>query len=94
MVWGFGPVYHQRIAWSRLLLSVAIVYRQFVMFSCSLLADLALKQAALTVHVDGHEVHVGGMAKGSGMIHPNMATLLALVTCDADVHRPTWQQIV
>jgi len=33
-------------------------------------------------------VHVGGMAKGSGMIHPNMATLLAAVTTDVELGRP------
>lgn len=39
-------------------------------------------------------VRIGGIAKGSGMIHPNMATLLAFVTCDAAVSTPLWQDMV
>jgi len=39
-------------------------------------------------------VRVGGICKGSGMIHPNMATLLAFVTCDAAVSTSLWQQML
>ena len=35
--------------------------------------------------VGGRPVRVGGMCKGSGMIHPNMATMLSVLTCDAPV---------
>jgi glutamate N-acetyltransferase / amino-acid N-acetyltransferase len=45
--------------------------------------DTFAKQAACTVTVDGVVYTVGGMAKGSGMIHPDMATMLAFVTTDA-----------
>src|SRR5919198_1078608 len=45
--------------------------------------DTAPKTAALELQLAGHTVKVGGMAKGSGMIHPNMATMLAYVTTDA-----------
>ena len=45
--------------------------------------DTFAKQAALTVEVDGSTYTVGGMAKGSGMIEPNMATMLAFITTDA-----------
>ncbi len=47
--------------------------------------DLVPKQAVRRVQIDGRPVVVGGVAKGSGMIHPDMATLLALVTTDAPV---------
>lgn len=36
-------------------------------------------------------MHIGGMCKGSGMIHPNMATMLGVVTCDADVEPEVWR---
>lgn len=45
--------------------------------------DTFLKQIAVTVEVGDHRYTVGGMAKGSGMIAPNMATMLAFVTTDA-----------
>lgn len=45
--------------------------------------DTFLKEAACEVAVGGVRYTVGGMAKGSGMIHPNMATMLAFITTDA-----------
>lgn len=45
--------------------------------------DTFLKQTALAVEVGGIAYTVGGMAKGSGMIEPNMATMLGFVTTDA-----------
>jgi glutamate N-acetyltransferase/amino-acid N-acetyltransferase len=45
--------------------------------------DLVPKERAVRVDIGGREVTIGGMAKGSGMIHPNMATMLAVVTTDA-----------
>jgi glutamate N-acetyltransferase/amino-acid N-acetyltransferase len=50
--------------------------------------DLVPKSIALEMDVGDRPVRIGGIAKGSGMIHPNMATLLAFVTCDATVSRP------
>ncbi len=47
--------------------------------------DTALKEEAVTFALDGCPVTMGGMAKGSGMIHPNMATMLAFVTTDAAI---------
>ncbi|MDR1989080.1 MAG: bifunctional glutamate N-acetyltransferase/amino-acid acetyltransferase ArgJ [Acidobacteriaceae bacterium] len=43
------------------------------------------KETAVRVTIDGHDVFVGGMAKGSGMIEPMMATMLGFVTTDAAV---------
>ena len=47
--------------------------------------DTHPKAAALRVDLPGGEATVGGMAKGSGMIHPNMATMLSVVTTDLPV---------
>jgi len=47
--------------------------------------DTRPKTAAVELEVSGRIVRVGGMAKGSGMIHPQMATMLAVITTDAAV---------
>jgi glutamate N-acetyltransferase / amino-acid N-acetyltransferase len=56
--------------------------------------DLVSKSIALETTFGDRTVRIGGMAKGSGMIHPNMATLLAFVTCDAAVSTTLWQQML
>ena len=56
--------------------------------------DLTIKSMALETTIDGRPVRIGGMAKGSGMIHPHMATMLAFVTCDAAVSTQLWQQML
>ncbi|WP_034643383.1 bifunctional glutamate N-acetyltransferase/amino-acid acetyltransferase ArgJ [Desulfovibrio inopinatus] len=43
---------------------------------------------------DGHVVRILGMAKGAGMISPNMATMLATVICDAEVDPDWWQKTI
>ncbi|MCH7852663.1 MAG: bifunctional glutamate N-acetyltransferase/amino-acid acetyltransferase ArgJ [Candidatus Marinimicrobia bacterium] len=45
--------------------------------------DTRPKEVAVSFELDGHPVQIGGVAKGSGMIHPNMATMLAFITTDA-----------
>lgn len=52
-----------------------------------LTTDTVKKEAAVTFMAGGRKVTAGGMAKGSGMIHPNMATMLAFLTTDAAVDR-------
>lgn len=47
--------------------------------------DTVMKQAQTTVTIDDCEVKIGGMAKGSGMIHPNMATMISVITTDAAI---------
>jgi len=47
--------------------------------------DTSPKETAVAVSVDDSEFIIGGAAKGSGMIHPNLATLLCLLTTDATV---------
>jgi glutamate N-acetyltransferase/amino-acid N-acetyltransferase len=50
-----------------------------------LTTDLVKKTACVKLDIDGKTVHVAGAAKGSGMIHPNMATMLGFVTTDANI---------
>lgn len=49
--------------------------------------DTVSKQAAVSFEIDGKTVTVGGMSKGSGMIHPNMCTMLAFVTTDIAISK-------
>jgi glutamate N-acetyltransferase/amino-acid N-acetyltransferase len=50
-----------------------------------LTTDLTKKEVCVSVHIGGKDVFIAGAAKGSGMIHPNMATMLGFITTDADV---------
>jgi len=47
--------------------------------------DLTSKELAIEIEIKGKPVRIGGMAKGSGMIHPNMATMLAFITTDVAI---------
>ena len=47
--------------------------------------DTIPKEAAVEFELDGKVCHLGGIAKGSGMIHPNMATMLVFLTTDAAI---------
>lgn len=47
--------------------------------------DTRLKEIAVSFTVDGKECKIGGIAKGSGMIHPNMATMLVFITTDCKI---------
>lgn len=59
-----------------------------------LTTDLVKKTACVRVVVDGKEVTIAGAAKGSGMIHPNMATMLGFVTTDAAVGSAALQTLL
>ena len=59
-----------------------------------LTTDLVEKQIALEAELAGRKVRIAGMAKGSGMIHPDMATMLGFLTCDAGVPAQVWQGMV
>lgn len=50
-----------------------------------LTTDTVLKEIAVEFTVGGKTCHIGGIAKGSGMIHPNMATMLVFITTDAAI---------
>ena len=62
--------------------------------SAILTTDLTDKQIALEADLGGRTVRIGGMAKGSGMIHPTMATMLGYLTCDAGLPPEIWQAMV
>ncbi len=49
--------------------------------------DLTLKEIAVEFEIDGVKTVIGGMAKGSGMIHPNMATMIGIITTDANISK-------
>lgn len=54
--------------------------------------DTKKKEIAVTVELGGKTVTIGGMCKGSGMIHPNMCTMLGFVTTDAAISKEMLQQ--
>lgn len=59
-----------------------------------LTTDLFPKHVAVEVDIDGQKVTIGGTAKGSGMIHPNMATMLGFITTDANIAASKLQQVL
>ena len=54
--------------------------------------DTRSKQVAVTVDIKGKKVTVGGMCKGAGMIHPNMATMLCFITTDCMIKKDLLQK--
>jgi len=56
--------------------------------------DTVAKYFSIEIRVEGQSYRVTGMAKGSGMIHPNMATMLCFIATDADIDRTHLQQML
>jgi len=56
--------------------------------------DTVAKAVSRQVQIDGRTVTITGMSKGSGMIHPNMATMLGYIATDAAIAQPLLQQMV
>lgn len=56
--------------------------------------DTVPKSFAVEVEIDGNAVRVGGMAKGAGMIAPNMATMLSVITTDAELPPDLLQEML
>ena len=54
--------------------------------------DTCKKEIALELEISGKTVTIGGMAKGSGMIHPNMCTMLSFITTDAAITKTALQK--
>ncbi len=54
--------------------------------------DTEKKEAAVTIEIGGKTVTIGGMAKGSGMIHPDMCTMLSFITTDAKISKKALQK--
>ncbi|RRJ62250.1 bifunctional glutamate N-acetyltransferase/amino-acid acetyltransferase ArgJ [Paenibacillus oralis] len=59
-----------------------------------LTTDLVKKEVCVKLDIGGREVTIAGAAKGSGMIHPNMATMLAFVTTDAAIEPQALQSLL
>ncbi len=56
--------------------------------------DTFVKEIAVEFQIDGKIAKIGGMAKGSGMIHPNMATMLSFVTTDVNISQEMLKKAV
>jgi glutamate N-acetyltransferase/amino-acid N-acetyltransferase len=56
--------------------------------------DTVNKEVAVTFTAGGKEITLGGMSKGSGMIHPNMCTMLAFLTTDLSIEKSLLQEAV
>ena len=56
--------------------------------------DTVNKEVAVTFEIGGKEITLGGMSKGSGMIHPNMCTMLAFLTTDISIDKALLQEAV
>lgn len=54
--------------------------------------DTCEKECAVEIEIGGKTVTIGGMAKGSGMIHPNMCTMLSFITTDAAISKSALQK--
>lgn len=57
-------------------------------------SDTFRKEFAVRIKIDGRKVTIGGMAKGAGMIHPQMATMLCVITTDAAIDKATLSDCV
>ena len=59
-----------------------------------LTTDLQVKQIAYQAILGDRRISFGGMAKGSGMIHPSMATMLSYITCDVSIDHLLWSEMI
>lgn len=59
-----------------------------------LTTDLTLKKVSIETIIQGRKIKIAGFAKGSGMIYPNMATMLAFITCDAGIEKEDWDKMI
>lgn len=60
--------------------------------SAIMTTDLIEKKIAVEIEIGGKAVRIGGIAKGSGMIHPNMGTMLSFITTDVAIKQPLLQK--
>lgn len=59
-----------------------------------LTTDTFIKDKSVEIIIDGKKVRIGGIAKGSGMIHPNMATMLSFITTDVNIDDKTFKDLL
>ncbi len=62
--------------------------------SAMMTTDLVPKEVAIQLEIQGKTVTIAGMAKGSGMIHPNLATMIGIITTDAGISNSVLQQLL
>ena len=59
-----------------------------------LTTDLVEKKIVIETMIEGRNIRIAGFAKGSGMIYPNMATMLAFLTCDGGIDKREWDEMI
>ena len=59
-----------------------------------LTTDLASKKVSIETYIEDRCVKIAAIAKGSGMIYPNMATMLGFLTCDVGIPKPIWDDMI
>ena len=59
-----------------------------------LTTDLVEKKVTIEAYIEDRKVKISGFAKGSGMIYPNMATMLAFLTCDVGIEKKEWDKMI
>ncbi len=59
-----------------------------------LTTDLVTKSVLIETSIEGRLIRIAGIAKGSGMIYPNMATMLAFLTCDVGIDKDIWDSMI
>tara|TARA_Y100001970_G_scaffold291581_1_gene429277 strand:- start:1045 stop:2268 length:1224 start_codon:yes stop_codon:yes gene_type:complete len=59
-----------------------------------LTTDLRPKRIAIETFLDGKNIKIAAFAKGSGMIYPNMATMLSFLTCDVGIEKYKWDKMI
>ena len=70
-------------------------HKNFISASEAILTtDLRPKRIAIETSIDGRNIKIAAFAKGSGMIYPNMATMLAFLTCDAGIEKNLWDVMI
>lgn len=72
--------------------NISVEQEDIINFEKAILTtDTFTKHVCVKVEINGTEITIAGAAKGSGMIHPNMATMLSFITTDADIEQESLQ---
>jgi len=59
-----------------------------------LTTDLIVKRSLIETEIEGRRIRILGIAKGSGMIYPNMATMLSFLACDVEIEKNIWDSMI
>ena len=59
-----------------------------------LTTDLTIKRSLIETEIEGRRIKILGIAKGSGMIYPNMATMLSFLVCDVGIEKNIWDSMI